>query len=399
MTGLSAVNCPNGTLAAGASETCSATYTTTQTDVDAGGITNTGTASGTPSSGPAVAASARLTIPAIDTPNVGVIKSASIASFSAPGIAVTYSYQVTNAGNVDLNPVAVTDPMPNLSAISCPVTALAPGASETCSATYTTTQADVDAGGISNTGTASGTPPSGSNVTASSTLTIPAVDTPSIRVIKSANITSYSAAGTAVTYSYQVTNTGNVDLNPVTVKDPMVGLSAISCPVTALAPAASETCSATYTTTQADVSAGSIKNTGTATGAPKTGANATATSTLTIPYQAPLTLSVTPNSLPFGTLYRYSGELKTVTVKNTGGGAVSITGVSVTPGADTDPYEFVPVSLCPRSLGVGKSCLIAIVLLADDLGAHSATLNIADSAAGSPEMVPMSATVIKRSEH
>ena len=32
---------------------------------------------------------------------------------------------------------------------------------ETCTATYTTTQADVDAGWITNTGTATGTPPRG----------------------------------------------------------------------------------------------------------------------------------------------------------------------------------------------------------------------------------------------
>ena len=77
-------------------------------------------------------------------------------------------------------------------------------------------------------------------------------------------------AGTPVTYSYKVTNTGNVTLNPVTVTDPMAGLSAISCPSTTLAPRASETCTATYTTTQADVDAGSITNTGTATGTPPT---------------------------------------------------------------------------------------------------------------------------------
>jgi len=219
---------------------------------------------------------------------------------------------------------------------------------------------------------------------------------PAISVVKSASITSFSAPGTIVNYSYKVTNTGNVTLTQVSVSDPMTGLSAVSCPVTTLAPGTSETCSATYTTTQADVSAGSIKNTCTATGAPATGANATATSTLTIPYQASLKLSVTPNSLPFGTVYQYSVQLKTVTVKNTGSAAVSITGVSVKPGANTDPYEFVSFNLCPRSLGVGKSCSIEIVLLADDLGAQSATLNITDNAAGSPQMVPMSATEIKR---
>ena len=283
MTGLSAITCPSTSLAAGASETCTATYTTTQADVDAGAITNTGTATGTPPTGPNVTATSSVTIPASQSPAIGLVKSASVTSYSAAGTPLTYSYQVTNTGNVTLNPVTVTDPMTGLSAITCPSTSLAPDASETCTATYTTTQADVDAGSLTNTGTATGTPPTGPNVTATSSVTIPANQTPAITLVKSASITSYSAAGTPVTYSYKVTNTGNVTLNPVAVTDPMAGLSAVTCPSTSLAPGASETCTATYTTTQADVDAGSLTNTGTATGTPPSGPNVTATSSVTIP--------------------------------------------------------------------------------------------------------------------
>ncbi|MGD0749514.1 MAG: hypothetical protein ABSB68_17080 [Acidimicrobiales bacterium] len=64
---------------------------------------------------------------------------------------------------------------------------------------------------------------------------------PSITLKKSASISSYWAAGTRVHYSYKVTNTGNVTLDPVTVTDPMPGLSAISCPDTSLASWVSET--------------------------------------------------------------------------------------------------------------------------------------------------------------
>ena len=107
--------------------------------------------------------------------------------------------------------------MVGLSAITCGSSTLAPGASEDCTATYTTTQADVDAGSINNTGTVVGTPPTGPTVTDSSPLSIPATETPSIGLVKTASISTYAAPGTHVTYTYDVTNTGNTTLTSVTV--------------------------------------------------------------------------------------------------------------------------------------------------------------------------------------
>ena len=102
----------------------------------------------------------RVTVPAVQTPAIGIEKSADVSSFSAPGTVITYSYLVTNSGNVTLTSVAVDDPMSGLSAVDCHgVATLAPGASVTCTATYTTTQADVDRGSITNTGTATGHDP------------------------------------------------------------------------------------------------------------------------------------------------------------------------------------------------------------------------------------------------
>ena len=220
--GLSTISCPSASLAPGAFETCTATYSTMQTDVDAGSISNTGTASGTPPTGPAVTATSSLTISASDTPALGLVKIASATSYSAPGTLITYFYLVTNAGNVDLSAVSVTDPQTGLSAVNCPSGTLAPAASETCTATYITAQSDVDAGSISNTGTASGTPLTGPVVTATFSLTIWASDTPSLSLVKSASVMTYSASGTVITYSYLVTNTGNEDLTAVSVTDPQL---------------------------------------------------------------------------------------------------------------------------------------------------------------------------------
>ena len=239
--------------------------------MDAGSIVNTGTVSATPPTGSNVTGTDTLTIPAVQNPSVSLAKTANVANYSAPGTAITYSYLVTNTGNVTLTSVDVSDARAGLSPISCPVTSLAPAASETCTAGYTTTQADVDAGAVTNTGTASGVPPMGSGVTSSDSLTIPAVQNPSISLTKTANTAQFAEAGTPIQYSYQATNTGNVTLTSVGVTDPMAGLSAISCPTTTLAPTVSETCTATYTTTQADVDAGGITNTGTAVGTPPSG--------------------------------------------------------------------------------------------------------------------------------
>ena len=79
---------------------------------------------------------------------------------------VTYTFHVTNTGNVTVSAVAIdetafsgtgTPPV-----ATCPPGPLAPGATASdCTATYTVTQADIDAGSIANTATATATPPLG----------------------------------------------------------------------------------------------------------------------------------------------------------------------------------------------------------------------------------------------
>ncbi|MGD2205130.1 DUF7507 domain-containing protein, partial [Microbacterium maritypicum] len=83
------------------------------------------------------------------------------------GQEITYSFVVTNTGNVTLTDVTVDEGVftgsGSLSAITCPAGAasLAPGLQVVCTASYVLTQADVDSGSVSNTATATGTPPTG----------------------------------------------------------------------------------------------------------------------------------------------------------------------------------------------------------------------------------------------
>jgi uncharacterized repeat protein (TIGR01451 family) len=195
-----------------------------------------------------------------------MVKSASPTTVDAAGAVVSYTFHVTNTGNVtfsaiDIDETAFSGTGTHPSA-TCPAGALAPGASVDCTASYTVTQADMDAGSsITNTAVAAGTGPGGGqteSVPSSATTSI--TQTPGLTMVKTADPSTVSTAGQLVTYSFAVSNTGNVTLTAVTVADPMPGLSPVTCPSTTLAPATTMTCTATYTTTAADVAAGAITN-------------------------------------------------------------------------------------------------------------------------------------------
>ena len=124
------------------------------------------------------------------------------------------------------------------------------------------------------------------------------------------------------------------------------------------------------------------------------GANGTATGNCTITIDPPaLQLRIFPASYSFGTVARFRLLHNTVTVMNTGTMPVSIARPSVTLGAGTHLGDFTATSLCRSSLGPGKSCRVDIVVFAHDVGALSATLNIPNNAAGSPQTVPLEVTV------
>lgn len=100
------------------------------------------------------------------------------------GDRLTYTYLVTNTGNIDLASVVVSDP--SLRGVSCPVPTppgLPPEAWETCTAddTYTVTGADVQAGKDTETATATGTDDHGtiSPTSRSSTATVHTASGPS----------------------------------------------------------------------------------------------------------------------------------------------------------------------------------------------------------------------------
>ena len=179
-----------------------------------------------------------------------------------------YTLVATNDGNVPLTGVSITDA--KLGALTCnpaqPAT-LAPAATLTCSGTYRTTQADVNAGRVDNTANASGTFGTTPVAAAPASASVPAVQGPHLRLTKTAAETSFNAAGVTLHYTLVATNDGNVTLTGVSITDAKLGtLTCNPAQPATLAPAATLTCSGTYLTTQADVNAGQVDNTANASG-------------------------------------------------------------------------------------------------------------------------------------
>ena len=274
MAGLSHISCePEAkfTLAPSATAHCTAHYTVTQADIDAGAFLNTATAQGaTPSDHP-VRATGGTAVATNQLTDISITKVAHAAEPAALGSTLTYDVHASNTGTVTLHDVTVTDALPGLADWSCtpagPAT-LAPGATITCTAAYTVSQADIDAAQVSNTAAVAATGPDGTVVARSDTADTVTNSAPGLSLTKSATPTTGVDAGAPVTYTFVATNSGTTNLHQVTIIDPMPGLSPLTCTPPAgssLAPGAVMTCTATYVTTEADAAAGKIHNTATAT--------------------------------------------------------------------------------------------------------------------------------------
>ncbi len=194
-----------------------------------------------------------------------ITKTASPTVYSSVGQIINYSYTITNAGtSIFTPPFAVLDDKVNATC-NLPAT-LAPSESFTCTATASITQADLDAGSVTNIVSATGADADGDTVRSNTNLkTVTATQNPGLHLDKGVTSGSpYSVVGDLIDYSYRLTNTGNVTLSsPFAVSDDKV---TVSCPPsTRLAPNNTLTCTAIYAVTQNDIDNGSTVNTATAT--------------------------------------------------------------------------------------------------------------------------------------
>jgi uncharacterized membrane protein len=78
-----------------------------------------------------------------------------------------------------------------------------------------------------------------------------------------------------------------------------------------------------------------------------------------------------------------------VTLTNSGNAALSATGVTVT-GANS--AEFAQTNTCSASVASGANCTISVTFRPTSTGAKTASVNIADSAPGSPHVIALTGT-------
>lgn len=188
------------------------------------------------------------------------------------GDVISYGFAITNTGNVTLGELSLRDDLLALEEATCEETSLAPLATASCVFTYTVTADDILAGSITNLAIATAIAPDDTEIEAEATTTIEIPQNAALALEKSFGGFSDEddngelSLGDVITYSFAISNTGNVALDPVTLTDEMLELEAIVCGESSLAPGDSTSCEHTYTITQADVDAGEIYNQATVTG-------------------------------------------------------------------------------------------------------------------------------------
>ncbi|MDZ5698326.1 hypothetical protein [Chelativorans sp. M5D2P16] len=299
-------------LASGAVETFSLTYTLTQADIDSGRLENQATAHAQASSGTLTDLSDDPNEAADvdsegdgepDDPTVVVfaqdiaadfLKEATLNGdgdgFADVGETIDYAFTIENTGNVTLSNLTVSDDRATVQ--GGPLASLAPGATDstTFSASYTVTQADIDAGEVVNQATATAVSPRGTRVAALSDDPADPTDQdqdgdhypddptrlvldqqPELDLVKTVeladtNDNGYADVGETLTYAFTVTNTGNVTLTGITIDDDKADVS--GGPLASLEAQERDetTFTATYTITPADIDRGHFENTATVHG-------------------------------------------------------------------------------------------------------------------------------------
>ena len=209
-------------------------------------------------------------VAAQDEAGLSISKSTDLTS-AAVGETITYTYTITNTDNFTIENISLED-VPLGTIDLGEQTSLGAGENITATETYTVVEADLP-GPLVNTATISGTDPDGNPITATAAASVDLTYTASLQLTKAAD-PSPAAPNETVTYTYIITNNGNVTIDDLSLQDDKLG--AISLADTTLAPGESAIAAATYAITISDLP-GPIINAATVTGTDRDGMLVSAT--------------------------------------------------------------------------------------------------------------------------
>jgi uncharacterized repeat protein (TIGR01451 family) len=293
--------------------TWTVSYTLTQADFDAGKLENVASVTATPSGGTAFTvysgtdgtASTSDTTPTagngvmttLPTSAAMEVTKTETSTNHAVGDTLSWDIVVTNKGNVTLTGVSLSDDTltrldvagTELTLTSGPTAGtwpgtpgvLAPDESVTFTASYTLTQDDIDAGGVANIATASGTAPDETPVTGTSdsdavaegnqptqTAITPSAEIKITKTVDDSALADGIREGDVLLYHIVIENTGNVTLSDLVLTDtfkdangdPLTLTTAPQLPATSLAVGESWEIDASFALTAAAIEAGGVSN-------------------------------------------------------------------------------------------------------------------------------------------
>ena len=101
-------------------------------------------------------------------------------------------------------------------------------------------------------------------------------------------------------------------------------------------------------------------------------------------------VGLAPTSLPFGgQMLTTTSAAKTVTLTNTGAGALTINSIAGSGDFTATSTGATACPISPATLAAGANCTISVTFAPTALGARTGTLTITDNAGGSPHTIPL----------
>jgi hypothetical protein len=296
---------------------------------------------------------------------------------SSPAQVIT----LTNTGTTNLTGVSIaitgTDSADFTDTTTCGGTVSA-GGNCTISVTFTPLANSTLTAAVTITDSAPGSPQSvpltGSGLSGQVSLS------PSSLTFASQGIGTTSAAQTSV-----LTNTGNASftINSITLAGANPGdFTATNNCGSSLAQNATCTITVKFTPTALGARAASVSIADSLTSSPQTLA-------LTGTGSGPA-VSLSASSLTFTSQnLNTTSAAQSVTLTNTGNASLTITSIGA---AGTDPGDFTVTNTCGSSVAVNGNCTISVTFTPAATGTRTASVSIADNAAGSPQLVSLTGT-------